>query len=70
MKRNLLYLFTLLMLTTTVFLQEQGSLAGCNRASGPANLLLAEDHRLYIIALQKPDGENFIAYKDGRVEKK
>ncbi len=47
MKRNLLYLFTLLMLTTTVFLQEQGSLAGCNRASGPANLLLDEAHHFF-----------------------
>ena len=54
LKGNLLYLFTLLMLSTTVFPQEQGSFAGCHRASGPANLLLDEDPSIKLTP-QKPE---------------
>src|SRR5262245_59076994 len=50
MKRNLFYAFTFLMSSTTLLAQNENAFTGYYRASGPAHLLIEEDHRFYIIA--------------------
>lgn len=50
MNRNIFFLFTLLMPATTLFAQNENAFTGYYKASGPAHLLIEEDHRFYIIA--------------------